>query len=145
MSLDRPEGRAWVGVLAIELSPTATKPLTSQFIVTVVEEQPLDTGSDALKAESAPQIAEIAKLLKGAPKLSVLVVGHTDTQGALDVNRALSERRAAAVVAALTGEHGIEKARLVAVGVGPAAPVATNRTEDGRARNRRVEIVELGP
>lgn len=173
LSLDRPEGRVWVGVMAIELAPTTSKPLMASFIVNVVEEKPLDTdrmvvldsatlsqsiestgkvaiygihfdtGSEKLKAESAPQIAEIAKLLKSAPKLSVLVVGHTDTQGTLDINRSLSERRAATVVAALTGEHGIDKARLYAVGVGPAAPVASNRTEEGRARNRRVEVVEL--
>ncbi|MHA7873691.1 MAG: OmpA family protein, partial [Hyphococcus sp.] len=102
-----------------------------------------DVDSDVVRASSAPQIAEVASFLKGNPQANVLVVGHTDTTGAFDYNRDLSERRAAAVVAKLTGEHAISADRLFAVGVGPASPIATNRTEEGRARNRRVEIVDL--
>lgn len=82
----------------------------------------------------------MVEYLQGAPETGVYVVGHTDGVGGLDDNMELSRRRAEAVVEALVG-HGIEAARLTALGVGPAAPVASNATEEGRARNRRVELV----
>jgi outer membrane protein OmpA-like peptidoglycan-associated protein len=86
-------------------------------------------------------LPEIVKLLKQEATLRLLVVGHTDNVGGFDANLALSERRAAAVFQALTSKHGVAPARLRAVGVGMAAPVAPNETEDGRAKNRRVELV----
>jgi outer membrane protein OmpA-like peptidoglycan-associated protein len=95
-----------------------------------------------IRPDSKPQLNEIGSLLKASPDLKVLIVGHTDAKGALDYNRDLSLRRARAVVQALTSGYGVEAGRLTAVGVGMAAPVATNRTEEGRAKNRRVEIVE---
>lgn len=101
-----------------------------------------DTGSAALKPESAPQLEQIAAFLKANARTSVLVVGHTDSQGSLDANVQLSERRAAAVVNALTSRHGVDAARLVGRGVGMLSPVASNRDDAGRASNRRVEIVE---
>jgi outer membrane protein OmpA-like peptidoglycan-associated protein len=73
--------------------------------------------------------------------MHVWVVGHTDSQGSAESNLALSNARAAAVVRALTG-MGIAAARLAPYGAGPFAPVATNDTEQGRARNRRVELVK---
>ena len=69
-------------------------------------------------------------------------VGHTDNVGAFDYNVGLSERRAAAVVKALTTTHGIAAARLQPAGVGMPAPVGPNDNEDGRAKNRRVELVK---
>jgi OmpA-OmpF porin, OOP family len=101
-----------------------------------------DFDSDTMRPDSKPQLDEIGKLLKDSAGLNVLIVGHTDSQGAFDYNVDLSKRRAASVVEALVGQYGIERARLTPVGVGMAAPVATNRSEDGRARNRRVEPVE---
>ncbi|OQM76535.1 OmpA family protein [Manganibacter manganicus] len=95
-----------------------------------------------IRPDSKPQLQEIAALLKDSPDLKVLIVGHTDAKGALDYNRDLSLRRAKSVVATLTSVYRIDTGRLTAVGVGMAAPVATNRTEEGRAKNRRVEIVE---
>lgn len=95
-----------------------------------------------IRPDSEPQLEEIAKLLKESPELEVLIVGHTDNEGALDYNQLLSTRRAAAVVEALTDTYGIDAARLTPVGAGMAAPVATNRTDEGQAANRRVEIVE---
>ena len=74
---------------------------------------------------------EIAKLLKQEATLRLLVVGHTDNVGGFDANMTLSERRAAAVFQALTSKHGIAPARLRAVGVGMAAPVAANETKTG--------------
>lgn len=102
-----------------------------------------DVDKTDLKPESQKAIAEIAKMLEGSPDLRVLVVGHTDMTGALDHNMELSRGRAASVVASLVGDHGIAADRLVPEGVGPLAPVAPNDTEEGRARNRRVELVEL--
>lgn len=101
-----------------------------------------DTGKSTLKPESEAAVAEVAKLLTASPTLRLLVVGHTDSVGAFEQNMALSNDRAGAVVKALTTTHGIAPARLKAVGCGPAAPVASNKTEDGRAKNRRVELVE---
>jgi outer membrane protein OmpA-like peptidoglycan-associated protein len=101
-----------------------------------------DTGSAAIKAESAPALAEIARLLSRDPKLALHVVGHTDNVGGLAQNLDLSKRRAEAVVAALTTTHKIAAARLRADGVGPLAPVAGNDTDAGRAKNRRVELVK---
>jgi outer membrane protein OmpA-like peptidoglycan-associated protein len=101
-----------------------------------------DTNKAELKPESRAAIEEIAKLLKSDPALRLLVVGHTDNVGGFDANVTLSERRAAAVLQELTTKHGIAAARLRGVGVGMAAPVAANDTEEGRAKNRRVELVK---
>ncbi len=94
-----------------------------------------------LLPESDPALAEIARLLAEREGLSVYVVGHTDAVRSLEANLDLSRRRAEAVVAALTGRFGLAEGRAVPAGVGPLAPVATNATEEGRALNRRVEIV----
>ncbi len=100
-----------------------------------------DTGKAAIKPESDAALAEVAKLLKADPSLKVYVVGHTDNVASLDLNLKLSQARAESVVQALVGKHGIAAARLVGRGVGPLTPVASNDSEDGRARNRRVELV----
>jgi outer membrane protein OmpA-like peptidoglycan-associated protein len=101
-----------------------------------------DTGQAQIKQESKSQLDEIAKLLLNRPSLKILIVGHTDDQGSLEMNDALSRHRAKAVSDALTGTYKIESSRLVPVGVGMASPVASNASEAGRAKNRRVEIVE---
>jgi len=99
-----------------------------------------DFGKSDLKPESEAALNEVVKLLQGNPALKVWVVGHTDNVGLVESNRTLSGTRAAAVVKALT-QKGIEAKRLAPHGAGPYAPVATNATEAGRARNRRVELV----
>jgi OmpA-OmpF porin, OOP family len=101
-----------------------------------------DTGKAEIKPESDEALGEIAKLLKDDAGLKVNVVGHTDNVGGIDSNMALSKARADAVVKALTSKHGIDAKRLRAYGVGSLAPVASNKTEDGKAKNRRVELVE---
>jgi OOP family OmpA-OmpF porin len=101
-----------------------------------------DSGKAEVKPESQPALAEIAELLGATPSMRLLVVGHTDTDGAFATNRELSQKRAAAVVQQLVKAHGIAQGRLTALGVAFAAPVATNRTSDGKAKNRRVELVE---
>jgi OOP family OmpA-OmpF porin len=101
-----------------------------------------DFNKADLKPESDATLDQIAQLLKNDNAMKLLVVGHTDNVGTFDFNMGLSQRRAAAVVAALTGKYGITKARLVPIGVSFAAPVASNKSEEGRAKNRRVELVQ---
>jgi len=101
-----------------------------------------DTDKTDIKPESATAIAEIAKFLKQDAGVKLYVVGHTDNVGIYDYNIGLSQRRAAAVVAELTAKHGISAARLKPAGSGPLAPVAPNDTDEGRAKNRRVELVK---
>jgi outer membrane protein OmpA-like peptidoglycan-associated protein len=101
-----------------------------------------DTDKAELKPESRPALDEIAKLLAGNPDLRLVVVGHTDNVGSLDYNMTLSRRRAGAVESALVADYGIAAARLESWGVGYLAPVASNQSAEGRALNRRVELVE---
>ncbi len=101
-----------------------------------------DTGKSVVKPESDAALAEVVKLLGKIPGLKVYVVGHTDSVGKLDFNLDLSRRRAEAVVDVLVSTHGVDRGRLQAHGVGPLVPASTNRTDEGRAANRRVEIVE---
>jgi len=100
-----------------------------------------DTASSTIKAESAPAIQEIARLLQSDPGLKVYVVGHTDAVGNVESNLKLSHDRAQSVIQTLVDKHGIASARLRPFGNGPFAPVASNGSEDGRAMNRRVELV----
>jgi outer membrane protein OmpA-like peptidoglycan-associated protein len=103
-----------------------------------------DFDKDTMRPDSKPQLDEIAKLLRDSPGLRVLIVGHTDGKGSMEYNQQLSQRRARSVVDALVRDYGIDAKRLTPLGVGMAAPVATNRTDAGRSRNRRVELVEVG-
>lgn len=100
-----------------------------------------DTDRATIKPESAPTLAEMAKLLNGQPQLAVFIVGHTDNQGSYEHNMTLSRQRAEAVASALVASYKIAKARLRTAGVGYLAPVGSNATDDGRALNRRVELV----
>jgi outer membrane protein OmpA-like peptidoglycan-associated protein len=109
---------------------------------TVVNGILFDTGKSEVKSESAPALDEVVKLLKQDPKIKLYVVGHTDNVGALPGNMDLSRARAAAVVQVLTSKYGIAADRLQAYGNGPYAPLTSNDTEDGRALNRRVELVK---
>lgn len=101
-----------------------------------------DTGKSDIKPESDAAISEIAKLLKNNSSLNVYIVGHTDNVGSFDSNMKLSKDRAEAVVKVLTGKHGIAATRLKPYGVASLAPVTSNDTEDGKAKNRRVELVK---
>jgi OOP family OmpA-OmpF porin len=101
-----------------------------------------DTGKSTLKPESQATLEQIAKLLKEDPALKLYVVGHTDNTGQYDANMKLSLDRAAAVVNALVSQYSVNAVSLKACGDGPTAPVATNETEEGKALNRRVELVK---
>jgi outer membrane protein OmpA-like peptidoglycan-associated protein len=100
-----------------------------------------DTGKATMRAESKPIIAQIVEMLKGNPGLMVSVEGHTDNVGSPASNKTLSDQRAKTVVVAIVAE-GIDAKRLSALGHGQDKPVADNKTEEGRAKNRRVELVK---
>lgn len=101
-----------------------------------------DSGKSVIKPESEAALAEIAKLLKKESGMAVYIVGHTDNTGSMDTNIKLSQARAEAVVQALVSKYGIAAARLRGHGVSSLAPVASNDTEEGKAKNRRVELVK---
>ncbi|MBW2024232.1 MAG: OmpA family protein [Deltaproteobacteria bacterium] len=101
-----------------------------------------DFNKADIKPESEPALKKIARLLRQNPDLKLYVVGHTDSAGRLEYNMKLSKARANAVMNELTTKYKISAGRLKAYGVGPLAPVASNKTDEGRAKNRRVELVE---
>jgi outer membrane protein OmpA-like peptidoglycan-associated protein len=102
-----------------------------------------DFDKATLRSDARPVLDEAAKALAARPTMRVVVEGHTDAKGTDAYNLRLSERRAQAVVAYLV-KAGIASDRLEARGLGESQPVADNETEDGRARNRRVELRVLG-
>jgi len=101
-----------------------------------------ETGKAAILPDSENVLGEIVKMLQHNPDVKLSVEGHTDNVGAVARNQTLSEKRAQAVVAWLTA-HGVPAARLSAKGWGQSKPVADNATDDGRAKNRRVELVKM--
>lgn len=100
------------------------------------------TGSSELDGRAFPSLAELAAYLRATPDARVVLVGHSDAEGALDSNIALSRRRAESVVQRLVAAHGVAPGQLRAEGVGYLAPIAPNVTQEGRAANRRVEVIE---
>jgi OmpA-OmpF porin, OOP family len=165
--LDRPEGNVWAMVYVQKVGNPLTK-------VIVVEEKPMemdlvkvdasalkdalekhghiavygivfDTGKATLKPESSAALDEVKKLLDASPQLKLYVVGHTDDVGTESANLTLSNARATAVVKELTTKYKVPANRLKAYGAGPYVAVASNRNEEGRAKNRRVELVEDVP
>ncbi len=100
-----------------------------------------DTGKSDLKADGQATVKEIVAMLKGAPDLKISIEGHTDNVGTPASNQKLSESRAKAVMDAVT-KGGIAGSRLSSKGLGQTAPIADNRTDEGKAKNRRVELVK---
>jgi len=107
-----------------------------------VQDIRFDTGEATLEASSDKTLKEVATLLKEHPDLDLLIEGHTDNTGGFEANKKLSEKRAQAVKESLVQDHGVDGSRLKTVGLGSTQPVASNETEEGRAHNRRVELVE---
>ena len=142
---------AYVALDIIETQPMVQKMVTmsaaemSQSITSVGKVALYGIYFDAnkwdIKPSSRPALQEIAALLKQQPALKLHVVGHTDNIGGYEFNTGLSKRRAEAVVASLVKDFGISPLRLTANGAAYLAPVASNATEAGRAKNRRVELV----
>jgi outer membrane protein OmpA-like peptidoglycan-associated protein len=100
-----------------------------------------DTGKYTLRQEAREKLARIAGIVLNYPDLKLEAEGHTDNVGGFEFNLNLSRKRAEAVVTALTSQYGIASFRLTPNGVAYLAPVANNTTEEGRAKNRRVELV----
>lgn len=101
-----------------------------------------DTDKAVIKDKSVATMDEIAKMLKQNPKEKILIVGHTDTEGTFEYNQKLSDKRAKAVVQMLVEKYGISLKRLHAAGASYACPAASNSTEEGREKNRRVVLVK---
>lgn len=100
-----------------------------------------DTGKATIKPESTGEINRITKMMTDDPSLCFEVQGHCDNTGSDKVNDPLSQQRAEAIVAALVS-NGIDASRLTAVGKGAHEPIADNTTDEGRAKNRRVEFIK---
>ena len=146
------------GVPVIALDVIETQALEEKMVLVKAEEMAsgilqqgavnlygfhFDTASATLKPESDATLDEVAKLLKSEPALRLLVVGHTDNVGKFDGNIELSQNRAASVVAALTQRLPAAAERLTPCGVGFQCPIASNSSEEGRAKNRRVALVKV--
>jgi outer membrane protein OmpA-like peptidoglycan-associated protein len=101
-----------------------------------------ETGKAAILPDSENVLSEIVKMLQANPTVKLSVEGHTDSAGSAASNQTLSEKRAQSVVAWLTA-HGVDASRLKSNGWGQAKPVADNSTDDGKAKNRRVELVKM--
>jgi outer membrane protein OmpA-like peptidoglycan-associated protein len=102
-----------------------------------------DSGSDKIKPESAGTMKEISTVLKENPTVNIKIIGHTDSDGDDAKNLDLSKRRAISVKNALNTEYGIEALRIETDGKGETEPIAPNSTAEGKAKNRRVELIKL--
>jgi len=165
--LARAQGDVFVVVMAAD----KTDPQQPAVYVLIIESKPMDKGlvtvaanaldqslmntgkaviygiyfdfdKSDIKPESAPQLDQIAQLLTDHAELRLTITGHTDNQGSADYNQKLSQRRADAIVTALTGKYAVTASRLSAQGLGASAPVASNDSDEGRAKNRRVELIK---
>ena len=110
--------------------------------IQLLEPIQFDTGKSTIKAVSFPILDEVVEVLKSHGDVRMGVYGHTDNRGAAAMNRMLSKDRARSVVNYL-GSHGINPKRLESDGFGPDKPIDSNETEEGRAKNRRVEFKVL--
>jgi outer membrane protein OmpA-like peptidoglycan-associated protein len=102
-----------------------------------------DSGKYTIKGESYKTLKEIGELLTDDPNLRLSIEGHTDTDGADDYNMSLSQNRAQSVKAYLMSSFGIDASRLESKGWGETKPIDTNDTAEGKANNRRVELVKI--
>ena len=107
----------------------------------VLEDLDFPTGSSDLGPGEFSSLQQLASYLQANPEARVALVGHTDAQGSIEGNLELSRRRARSVANRLIKEFGIPDAQVFAAGVGYLAPRASNQTEDGRTKNRRVEVI----
>lgn len=146
------------GEVVTRIDVIRTKPLTKRLVVVKAEEMPnllvnngkvilygiiFDFNKAEIKKESEETLSEVAKYLEINKTAKLVITGHTDNVGTFEFNRDLSQRRAEAVVNYLVNNYGVSKDRLIPFGASFASPVATNDNEDGRSRNRRVEIIRF--
>ncbi|BCX72250.1 OmpA family protein [Acinetobacter bereziniae] len=144
-------GNGNAGLLVAETKPVeiTAKVLNSDQLKTALDKENkvnievnFATDQANILPESQAQIEQVIQLLKNNPELKLTINGHTDGSGDAKHNQALSEQRANAVVKALTDNTGIQQNRLTAKGFGDTQPVAENSTENGKALNRRVELIK---
>jgi outer membrane protein OmpA-like peptidoglycan-associated protein len=109
--------------------------------VAVLDDLIFASGAATLTAGDYASLAAVAAWLEANPDGTIALVGHTDASGSLAANTALSERRAEAVAEVLIDSYGADRNRIAAKGVGFLAPRATNQTDEGRQKNRRVEVI----
>jgi outer membrane protein OmpA-like peptidoglycan-associated protein len=114
---------------------------SSDGIVLNMDDILFKTGSANLTENAKNTVGKIAEILKKHPEREIRIQGHTDSRGSDEANMTLSENRARAVLNALRDSHGIEQSRLSFKGFGKTNPVAPNTTEEGRSKNRRVEVI----
>ena len=114
--------------------------MTKTYNTTLLDTETFALNSSTLKPESVSKLDELVKMLTAYPQANVNIVGYTDSSGAAEYNQALSEKRAQAVANVLA-EHGINPNRMAVSGEGENNPVASNKTSEGRAQNRRVDII----
>lgn len=107
----------------------------------VLDDLDFASGAATLTDGEYASLAAVAAWLQANPDGTIVLVGHTDASGSLAANTALSERRAEAVAEVLINRFAVDPARVEAKGVGFLAPIATNQTEEGRQKNRRVEVI----
>jgi len=146
---DKYEGGTWLSIVEVKPMAGGTVTVNAQAMANDIGATGhvalygiyFDTGKALIKPESKAALDEIAKLLGAQSSLKLHVVGHTDNVGNLASNMTLSKQRAEAVVNALAADYRVAAPRLIANGVGPLAPVASNAAEEGRTKNRRVELV----
>lgn len=152
-----PEKGILAGTVVARVDVIETKAMQNRMVVVKADEMEkqitttgrvalygiyFDTNKATLKPESDTTLAEVQKLMTADPAIKLLVVGHTDNVGEFEFNRDLSNRRAASVVEALASRYGISSQRLFPFGCSFASPAAPNASEDGRTKNRRVELVK---
>lgn len=138
-----PEEPAFIGNIRVAASDVDLYDALSASGRIAVQGVYFDTGSDRLRPESGGTLRQIADMLAAHPELRLTMEGHTDNVGPAAANRALSERRAAAVLQALVGQYGVSAPRLSSAGFGDTRPAAPNTTLEGRQQNRRVELVRM--
>jgi len=139
---DRPVAPDVVPDAALMTDQSLIQKLLGQGHV-ILSDLDFETGSAALGAGPYASLRALADFLNADAGRRVALVGHTDTVGGLDPNIALSRERAASVLARLAEDHQVPRAQMDAEGAGYLAPIASNRTDDGREANRRVEVVLL--
>lgn len=133
---------ASAGVAALSAGAAALEEALADAGAVAIYDIFFSFDSAAIREESAPRLQEIADVLKKHPDWRLTVSGHTDSIASDAYNLDLSQRRAAAVKDALVTRHGIASARLLTAGYGEGQPRDTNDTLEGRARNRRVELIK---
>ena len=159
--LRTPQSNIWIAVCFSEMNVAvvaveekameqAVKPLTAALMQTELDKAGhialylnFDTDKALIRDADKGTLDQVNELLAKNAALKLMIEGHTDTSGDATRNKALSEQRAKSVLDALVG-RGIDKVRLSSAGLGGSKPIADNGSEDGRAKNRRVELVKQG-